>query len=614
MGRIPDDVIARVIEAHDIVAVIERHVPLKRAGSAFKGLCPFHDEKTPSFTVNPSRQSFKCFGCGKGGTVITFVMLHLRMSFPEALRMLAQERGIAVPDSREPAGPPKGELEACLRALAFAQELFTRSLAAEEGAEARRYLEARGFPAEAQERFGLGYAPAGWDRLITSAAGRKIDTATLEMAGLVVPRSSGSGHYDRFRHRITFPVRNLLGQVVTFGARALAPEDMPKYLNGPETPVFRKGATLFALDMARDGTRRRGEALLMEGYTDVLMAHRFGFDAAVAGMGTAFTPQQATLLRRFVPRVVLVYDGDAAGRAAAEKAIDLLLAEGLEVKVALLPEGRDVDEILLEEGAAAFQAVLDQSLGVLDYLLAALRARLDLASPHGRAQAAEALVKTVARVKSHVERDFMLRTLVERLGGGVETERLLRRMLGEAAAAPGATARAPAPAPAAADASFQQRHQRLDELLLLAVACAGGALAERVVRAVGTDDFSPGVRRRLYATLLAQREAQAAHDVAALTVQVADDPEACAELADLPQGAGLDERAGLLIEHLERRRRHQRRLEAAQQARQADDPQGPLGEILSAHPGRGTPTPALPPAAPAAPFPAAPPAAPESSG
>lgn len=471
MGRIPDDVIARVIEAHDIVAVIERHVPLKRAGSAFKGLCPFHDEKTPSFTVNPSRQSFKCFGCGKGGTVITFVMLHLRMSFPEALRMLAQERGIPVPDSREPAGPPKGELEACLRALAFAQELFTRALASEEGAEARRYLEARGFPAEAQERFGLGYAPAGWDRLLAAAAARKIDVATLELAGLVVPRSSGSGHYDRFRHRITFPVRNLLGQVVTFGARALAPDDMPKYLNGPETPVFRKGSTLFALDMARDGTRRRGEALLMEGYTDVLMAHRFGFDAAVAGMGTAFTPQQATLLRRFVPRVVLVYDGDAAGRAAAEKAIDLLLAEGLEVKVASLPEGRDVDEILLEEGAAAFQAVLDQGQGVLDYLLSALRARLDLASPHGRAQAAEALVKTIARVKSHVERDFMLRTLVERLGGGVETERLLRRMLGEAAAAPGASARArtgacggrcllPAAPPAPGRAAAAGRHLR----------------------------------------------------------------------------------------------------------------------------------------------------------
>lgn len=614
MGRIPDDVIARVIEAHDIVAVIERHVPLKRAGSAFKGLCPFHDEKTPSFTVNPSRQSFKCFGCGKGGTVITFVMLHLRMSFPEALRMLAQERGIPVPDSREPAGPPKGELEACLRALSFAQELFTRALASEEGAEARRYLEARGFPAEAQERFGLGYAPAGWDRLLAAAAARKIDVATLELAGLVVPRSSGSGHYDRFRHRITFPVRNLLGQVVTFGARALAPDDMPKYLNGPETPVFRKGSTLFALDMARDGTRRRGEALLMEGYTDVLMAHRFGFDAAVAGMGTAFTPQQATLLRRFVPRVVLVYDGDAAGRAAAEKAIDLLLAEGLEVKVAALPEGRDVDEILLEEGAAAFQAVLDQGQGVLDYLLAALRARLDLASPHGRAQAAEALVKTIARVKSHVERDFMLRTLVERLGGGVETERLLRRMLGEGSGAPSAAARTPDAPAAPGGGSFQSRHQRLDELLLLAVACAGGPLAERVLRAVGPEDFGPGVRQRLYTGLIALREAQGTCEAAALVVRFAEDPEACAELADLPQGPDLAERGERFVDHLERRRRLQRRMEAAQQAREASDPQGPLGEMLATHPARVTPTPALPPAPPQAPFPAAPRAGPESPG
>jgi DNA primase len=613
MALIPDDIIQRVLAAHDVVEVVGRFVQLKQAGRAFKALCPFHDEKTPSFTVNPDRQSFKCFGCGKGGTVITFVMLHHRLAFPEAVRWLARERGIEVPESGGPAAP-KGEHDACLKAVAFAQAQFVAALASEEGAEARRYLEKRGFPPEAQERFGLGYAPAGWDRLLNAAAGRRIDVRLLETAGLVVPRTNGSGWYDRFRHRITFPVRNHLGQVVTFGARALAPDDTPKYLNGPETPIFKKGATLFGLDLARAGAHRRGEIWLMEGYADVLMAHRFGFDAAVAGMGTAFTPQQAGLMRRHANRVVLVYDADDAGRAAAEKALDLLLEEGLEVKVASLPEGKDVDEILLEEGAVAFQAVLDASQDLLTWRFEALRARLDLTSPRGRALAAQSLAATVARVKSPVERDFLLRAVVEKLGGGLETEQALRRELAERAANPrGPAARALAAAAPSAPAvpsdprsRVRAEQQRLDELLLLAVLAGGGAVGDRAARAVGPEDFAGPARLRIYNAVLALREGGDPHETRVLLARFADDPDASAELADLPQGDDLVERAERLIDHLERRRREERRREAGRQALGAADQVRPLNDILDARPQK-PPSPTPPPSSP----PPSPPRSPE---
>jgi DNA primase len=609
---IPQDVIDRVLSAHDVVEVVGRYVALKQAGRAFKALCPFHKEDTPSFTVNPDRQSFKCFGCGKGGTAITFLMLHHGLSFPEAVKSLARERGIEVPESGG-TPQPAGEQQRVLKALAFAQAFFVHHLGTEEGTSVRAYLEKRGYGPDAAAAFGIGFAPPGWDRLILAGEARRIPVEVLEQAGLVVPRASGSGHYDRFRNRVTFPVKNLQGQVVTFGARALAPEDTPKYLNGPETPVFRKSSTLFALDMAREGIRRRGEAWLMEGYTDVLMAHRHGFDAAVAGMGTAFTPQQAALLGRFAPRALLVYDADDAGRAAAEKAIDVLLEAGLEVKVARLPEGRDVDEILIEEGPAAFKAVLDAAEDLFTFRLGQLGARFDLGTPRGRTQAAQALAATVAKVKSPVERDFLLRQIVERLGGGAETEQALRRELAQrlAGARPAGAraAAAPAAAPLSAAERLRREQARLDDLLLLAALARGGPLGDRIARAVGSEDFTGPARQRVYNAMLALREAGLPHDARSLLARFADDVDASAELADLPgeaeAGADLAERAERLIDHLERRRRDERRRQAAHLARGADDQVSPLTEILDARPPKSRPEPAPPPAAvpPPAPLP-----------
>jgi len=565
MGLIPQDVIDSVLAAHDVVEVVGRYVPLKPAGRSFKALCPFHEEKTPSFTVNPDRQTFKCFGCGKGGNVFRFLMEHEGLSFPEAVRALAEERGITVPEVGGRAPEAEGRVEAVRRALASAQAFFVRCLASDEGREARAYLEGRGYDAEAMRRFGLGCAPAAWDRLVQAAARKRVPGAVLEEAGLALPRKEG-GHYDRFRNRVTFPVADLQGRVITFGARALSDEDQPKYLNGPETVVFRKSAVLYALDRARDGIRRRGEALLMEGYTDVLTCHLHGVDHAVAGMGTAFTPRQAALLHRFTSRVVLVYDGDEAGRAAAERTLDLVLPEGLEVAVVLLPQGRDVDEILLEEGPEALEARVREAHDLLEFKLRVLADRHDPSTPHGRARIAEELVATIVKVPSPVERDQLLREVAERLGG-TGTEEALRQV---AASLLGAQARSAAArrrplAGAEQEATprgpetVAERKCREAEEFLLAGFVLHESLREPIRRAVGPEDFGSPVLRRVYNAALSLLEAGEACDLRRLAARLAEDADAQAVLAGLPEDPTLEERIPFQIEYLERLRRTKRR-------------------------------------------------------
>lgn len=566
MGRIPEHIIEQVREAHAIEEIVGRTVELKRAGASFKALCPFHEEKRPSFTVNPNRQSYKCFGCGKGGNVFTFLMETMGITFPEAVRMLAEERGIQVP--RTAGGSDERDQDrrrALFEALELADRFFRHSLSTPEGSEARAYLAKRGYDAEAIERFGIGYAPPGWDRLLTAAASRRVKPETLLDAGLVQERRERGGHYDRFRNRVIFPIADLRGRVVTFGARALSPEDTPKYLNGPETDVFHKSRVLYALDRAQQSIRKRGEALLMEGYTDVLMAHLFGFDHAVAGMGTALTDRQAAMLRRFANRVVLVYDSDAAGQAASERGIDILIQAGLEVRIAQLPEGRDVDEILLEEGPAAFEAVLDAAVELFEFKLAALAARHDLATPRGRAEAIESLVPTLALVPSEIERDQLFRMIAERLGGP-ETESALRRAVARKLrrtppAGRPVPGRAPAPASArgprtVAQRAFDDSQEKAEMVVLL------GALDERfrdaVLRAVGPEDFQTPVLQRLFALVLELEEQGIDTDLDRLVVRTADDAEAAAALASLELEGDLEEALEAHLRSLERRRRRAR--------------------------------------------------------
>lgn len=566
MALIPDPIIEQVREAHDIVDLIGRAVPLKSAGRNFKALCPFHDEKTPSFTVNPERQTFKCFGCGKGGNVFHFLMETQGLSFPEAVRQLAAQRGIPIPDERGAPTARKEEIDPLRRALAFAHRFYVECLQGPEGSEARAYLERRGYDQDAQRSFGLGYAPPAWDRLALAGARANLAGRHLEDAGLLLARREGDGHYDRFRHRIIFPIADMQGRLITFAGRTLDPEEQAKYLNGPETPLFKKANTLYMLHRARDAVRRTGEALLMEGYTDVLMCHRFGFDRAVAGMGTALTERQARLLKRFGARVTLLYDADAAGRLAAERALDVLLVEGLEVRVALLPEGRDVDEILLEEGAQALDRILEQAQGLFAYKLGLLAQRHDLTTPRGRSQAGEALVASIVKVRSPVERDQLLRMVAERLGGGVATEGALRQV---AASLAGGGPRPPARLEVAGPDAIRLRSQSLRDRDFLGALVHFPSRRDGLFAGVGPEDFTAPAAQALYNAMFGLHQKGAAFDVHRLMARFGSDSETLSLLADLPSPEGLEERVQDHLRFLERQRLLQRQVRRVKEAQAA---------------------------------------------
>ncbi len=603
MARIPEHIIEQVREAHDVVDVVGQSVVLKKAGAGYKGLCPFHDEKTPSFTVSPTRQTFKCFGCGKGGNVFTFLTETQGLNFPEAVRLLAERRGIHVP-APTPSDPEQdSRIEGIRRALSFAHRFFVETLQGPDGSEARRYLHERGYDDEAITRFGLGYAPAAWDRLLQAAQRGGVPARALDDAGLVLPKREGQGFYDRFRHRVIFPIADPQGRLVTFAGRTLDPEENAKYLNGPETAVFKKANVLYGMHKARESIRRSGEALLMEGYTDVLMCHLNGFERAVAGMGTAFTERQASLLRRLTDRVVLLYDGDSAGQVAAERALDVLLAQDLEVRVALLPAERDVDEILLEEGPEALDAILADARELFEFKLGLLAGRHDLSTPRGRSKAIEAILGSVAKVKSPIERDQLIRLVAERLGRGPETESVLRselaRLLGEDGLGPRqrpATQRsltqgplveevpaqeAPVEAPPLTmHERIQQETRALDETTLLAGALFVPSLRDTVFRAVGPEEFTAPDRGRLYNALLARWEQGREIELRGAMAEFQSDTEVIALLAGLPEDPALQERVASCVEHMERtrmeseRRRRRDRVLRGPAADETLDPDG----------------------------------------
>jgi DNA primase len=381
----PDAVLADIRAAVDIVDYIGRFVNLRKAGANWKGLCPFHVEKTPSFMVNPRKSIFHCFGCGVGGDVFNFMMRQDRVSFPEAVRALAATAGIALPDDRARGAGDSGR-EELLRAMELAARFYAERLWAPAGERARAYLARRGVDPDVARRFRLGYAPEGWTHLVDFMKGEGVAEDALVAAGLAVARDNRAGVYDRFRGRLLFAIRDLQGRVVAFGGRAFG-DEQPKYLNSPETPLYTKGNLLYAAELARDTIRERNRALIVEGYVDCLMAHQHGFTETVAALGTAFTAAQLGVLRRYCDEVVTFFDADAAGQKAAERAEELLeptaaapqwavsrtggfeTPGALRVKVALLPPGHDPDTFLRAEGADAFAARIAGARSLLAYAL-----------------------------------------------------------------------------------------------------------------------------------------------------------------------------------------------------------------------------------------------------
>jgi len=397
------EVIERVRLASDIVEVISDFVTLKRAGKSFKGLCPFHSEKTPSFMVSPEKQVYHCFGCGAGGNVFTFIMEHEKLSFPEALRMLAERAGIEVPRS---SGEGRDRLEPLYEALAASAAFYHGRLKTPgEGDSARKYLEGRGITAKTIDEFGLGYAPPGWENL-ASHLKRRFPEESLVRAGLLVSRRGG-GYYDRFRNRIMFPVRNALGKVVGFGARALG-DEQPKYLNSPDSPVYSKSHLLYGLYHSKDHIRSEGVAVAVEGYTDFLALYRSGIRNAVATAGTSFTEGHGRVLSRFCSEVLLCYDGDAPGVAAAVRASEALLRAGLEVKVVLLPAGEDPDSFAGRIGPERLKSeLLSRSLRVVEFLM-----EKDRGKP--KSEFLREAVSMIAQIPEAIPRRCLVQELAEK--------------------------------------------------------------------------------------------------------------------------------------------------------------------------------------------------------
>ncbi len=398
MGWIADEIIQQIRDRVDIVDLVGRTVSLRKAGRNYKGLCPFHDEKTPSFNVNPDRQSFYCFGCHEGGNAFMFLMKAENLTFPEAARSLARECGIEIPENR---GGERGLSERLFEANDLAQARYRAALAAP-GNPAAAYLAERGLDAATIARFEIGFAPDSWEFVAHALREQGIPAEVGERAGLLAARKTG-GHYDRLRGRVVFPIRDVRGRVIGFGGRALGSEQEPKYLNTPESPIFRKREAFFGFPLALEAIRRLDRAVVVEGYFDLIALHRAGVEGVVATCGTALTAEHARNLRRRGRHVVLLFDGDEAGQRAVERSMELLLPTGLRVRAAALPAGEDPDTFLAAQGADALRALVEAAPPALDLIIHRAVAR-GCRTPWQKADAVASLAGLLRLVPSPVER------------------------------------------------------------------------------------------------------------------------------------------------------------------------------------------------------------------
>jgi DNA primase len=421
LGRIPQHFIDALIARTDIVELIGTRVPLKKSGREYKACCPFHAEKTPSFWVSPDKQFYHCFGCGKHGTVLGFLMDHDHMAFPEAVEELATRLGLEVPHEGGAERSATRADEPLYELMASVARYYREQLAREP--RARDYLAKRGLTAETLERFTIGYAPNSWNELLRRFGAGDAERQRLATAGLIIERERGSQreserYYDRFRDRVMFPIRDARGRVIAFGGRIIDAGE-PKYLNSPETPLFHKGRELYGLFEARRARRNLERLVVVEGYMDAVSLHQSGIDYAVATLGTATTAEHFRRIFRLVPIVVFAFDGDRAGRAAAWRALQQALPEareGREIRFLFLPHGHDPDTLVAAEGGAAFEQRLAAAVPLSEYLVRELSEQTELGSADGRARFAEHARPLFARVPEGVYRELLLERLAQVVG------------------------------------------------------------------------------------------------------------------------------------------------------------------------------------------------------
>lgn len=411
--RYPEYFIEELRQRADLVRLIEPYAPLKKKGANWMGCCPFHQEKTPSFSVNPAKGFYKCFGCGKGGNAFSFVMEIEGLTFPEAIKKVAEVSGVPLPQPVEDKNfeqvkkkkdAEKKIADAVIELNQFALEFWENHLQENVGKQAREYLEKRGISDETRQTFRIGYAPDSWDALMSHLKSKGADEKLIEQSGLVSINEEKKRVYDRFRGRVMFPVLDASGKPVAFGARILDKGE-PKYLNSPETPAYIKGEHLYGLFQDKEDIRRKKYAILTEGYLDLIALYQAGVHNAVASLGTAFTPQQAKLLGRFARKIVVNYDGDSAGVKAARRAIETLLAEDFEIKVLVLPNGQDPDDFIRANGFQAYKNQhKDNAFPYLQFVLENATRERNLALPKQKADAIEDVLPVISAVRNSIQK------------------------------------------------------------------------------------------------------------------------------------------------------------------------------------------------------------------
>jgi len=536
--RVPPEKIDEIRNATDIIEIIGSVVRLKKRGKSYLGLCPFHTEKTPSFTVSADRQMYHCFGCGVGGNVFTFLMEFEKVSFPEALRTLAEKAGIALPapsaDDQQTASLQEQYFQILREAGLYYYQALTGTT---EGKFALDYFHRRGFSDETIRMFGLGYAPRGWNAFVTFSGEKKIRPEDLEKTGLARRRPDGTW-YDYFRGRAMFPVFTPTGRVVGFGARKLYEDDpiQGKYINSPETLVYDKSRILYGLNQAKESIRELDGAILVEGYADLISVFQAGFHNIVASSGTALTKDQIQLLGRYTKTITLVYDADSAGSQASLRGVDLLHENGLDVRVARLPHGEDPDTFVRTAGAAGFRSLLENAVSFVDFIaLTAEEAGL-FATPEGQAKTVRSIVRSIARITDELKRDFYIKQVAQKYRLYESTlHRALEKELGEERKSAGREER-PAPKraenPAAGPGHAAAELQPGERDLLHAMLDGGTEIVQWVFSQITLDDFVHPEGRRLAELLMESAEAGTPVDPARI-VSSADDPDLRRFVADI---------------------------------------------------------------------------------
>ncbi len=515
---IPKNVLEDIRAANDIVEVIGSYLQVKRAGSTHKALCPFHKEKTPSFNVNPQRQIYHCFGCGAGGDVFKFIMEYESVDFSTAARMLAERAGIRLEwaDTDESGGPAKDSLLKIHEEVAL---VFHRALLETAGAEkARQYLKERELDEKTVKDFLIGYAPEGRDSLIRWCRKKKYSIDLFIAAGLVMQSEQGDV-YDRFRNRLMFPIRDELGRVIGFSGRILEKSDkLAKYVNSPETAIFKKGRVLYALDKAKRNILDAKTAILCEGQIDVIRCHMAGVNTAVAAQGTALTDDHARLLKRYADSVVIVLDSDKAGQDASLRSAEVLLGAGLSVSIAALPKGDDPDSLIRKKGAQAFLDVVKSATSVLAFQINVLRSREDLSGEAAMMRAARAVLETIGRAPTAVQRDQLIQQAAQELGVTAAALREdLNQLLKKRARSPESKPAAPA----------KPVHHPMEEVALAELLCSHGSVADLVRAHLPPDLLTDPTCRKIIEHLLEHPDGEGGN----LSGELAGEDAECQRLA-----------------------------------------------------------------------------------